>query len=284
MPERPPPTSGRAVHRGVVKLGVCHPDILERYAFPALADLYVGDPGSIAGARYPAETMSLVHSMLVASGSALTTLRLFGVVLDEYFLSTMRHEAGLEFLELGIFSWSTLPTQDIILQTFFHELSEENSSQADSFQLLPALRSLRIKISLNHADNGPHRDSSVPIRHFGFADATLAEALKVRCRQRSLDFALVVMARTEHTWDLDMHDLSESGLCAAVQRKGEVDPWEPVYSEGARFLDDLSDGSNSSGCAECSCHWKHPRELDKECADCARRKEDDEFWRAGVIS
>ncbi|KAF8870703.1 hypothetical protein CPB85DRAFT_1353799 [Mucidula mucida] len=197
--------------------------------------------------------------MLVVSGSALTTLRLFGVVLDDYFLSIVRLSKNLEVLEVGIFSWSDLPGQDT--------LTMASSSQ---FDLLPVLRCLRIKLSLGNTDGWtPHSGTCVP--QIGFANATLAQAVKLRRRHRSLDFSLTLEGGGVDTWEplATLCNLCESGL---VQRKG----YAVEYREGGEFLDQLDNEWHSNDDYYCE-----PQP--KPCVDCARRKEDEEFWRVGGV-
>ncbi len=201
--------------------------------------------------------------MLVVSGSALTTLRLFGVVLDDYFLSIVKLLKNLEVLDVGIFIWSKQPGQDTVLQSFLKELSEHSSSQ---FDLLPILRCLRIKLSLDNWTSG------TPVPQIGFANATLAQAVKLRRRHRSLDFSLTLAGGGVKIWEplAITRDLCERGL---VRRKYH----DVQYSEGEEFLDHLDYEWYSRD----EYYYTH-REA-KPCADCVRRKEDEEFWTAGVV-
>ncbi len=73
------------------------------------------------------------------------------------------------------------------------------------------------------------------------------------------------------TWEplATLCDLCESGL---VQRKG----YAVEYREGGEFLDQLDNEWHSNDDYYCE-----PQP--KPCVDCARRKEDEEFWRVGGV-
>lgn len=176
----------RISHSLLQELQVATVQILDRFTFPALKSLVVGDVDNFY-ADVDALFVGSVNNMIQASQCLLTSLCLVGISFDYQALEIIRNMPSLENLKVGVHKWTAL-------EDFFEDFVRWDSGM--HFTFLPNLTHFELQID---ADMGSK---------FDWIGPNLSEAVQHRSRAGLVSFRLHVEGNFV-SWNLTEDQVDE---------------------------------------------------------------------------